>query len=87
MVVINDAWTANDLLEKRADKYSSMPSFSTASRWNQTTKGYSMTNHEDRWRLYRNLTVRLVMSSWLSSKATSIRLTLMRLSTLLWAAM
>ncbi|KAH7057425.1 cytochrome P450 [Macrophomina phaseolina] len=57
VIVLNDAWTASDLLEKRADIYSSRPHFMAmgdlinATTTNQTTLVYG-----DRWRLHRKLT-------------------------------
>lgn len=58
VIVLNDAWTASDLLEKRADIYSSRPhmiamgDLINATETNQTTLVYG-----DRWRLHRKLTV------------------------------
>lgn len=58
VIVLNDAWTASDLLEKRADIYSSRPRFvamgelTRAATTNQATLVYG-----DQWRLHRKLTV------------------------------
>lgn len=58
VIVLNDAWTASDLLEKRADVYSSRPRFvamgelTGAATTNQATLVYG-----DQWRLHRKLTV------------------------------
>jgi hypothetical protein len=57
-VVLNDAWTASDLMDKRANIYSSRPSFvipgvlMDGEKNNQTMLPYG-----DRWRLHRKLTV------------------------------
>jgi hypothetical protein len=58
VIVLNDAWTASDLLEKRADVYSSRPRFvamgelTGSATTNQATLVYG-----DKWRLHRKLTV------------------------------
>lgn len=58
VIVLNDAWTASDLLEKRADIYSSRPRFvamgelTGSATTNQATLVYG-----DKWRLHRKLTV------------------------------
>jgi len=57
-VVLNDAWTASDLMDKRANIYSSRPVFQVPGElmegrlYNQTMLPYG-----DRWRLHRRLTV------------------------------
>lgn len=57
-VVLNDAWTASDLMDKRANNYSSRPVFQVPGElmegrlYNQTMLPYG-----DRWRLHRRLTV------------------------------
>ncbi|KAL1873218.1 hypothetical protein Daus18300_004038 [Diaporthe australafricana] len=57
VIVLNDAWTASDLLEKRADVYSSRPRFvamgelTGSATTNQATLVYG-----DQWRLHRKLT-------------------------------
>lgn len=57
-VILNDAWTASDLMDKRANIYSSRPTFQVPGRlmagekYNQTMLPYG-----DRWRLHRKLTV------------------------------
>ncbi|GME66493.1 Transcription factor [Neofusicoccum parvum] len=57
VIVLNDAWVASEMLEKRADVYSSRPRFVAmgdlvnATETNQTTLVYG-----DRWRLHRKLT-------------------------------
>jgi len=57
-VVLNDAWTASDLMDKRANIYSSRPTFvipgvlMDGENSNQTMLPYG-----DRWRLHRKLTV------------------------------
>lgn len=64
VIVLNDAWTASDLLEKRADIYSSRPRFvamgelTGSATTNQATLVYG-----DQWRLHRKLTVS-VLPSW-----------------------
>jgi hypothetical protein len=63
-VVLNDAWTASDLMDKRANIYSSRPTFvipgilMDGGNTNQTMLPYG-----DRWRLHRKLTV-LLFYSW-----------------------
>ena len=58
-IIINDAWVACDLMEKRADIWSSRPKIIAmgdainATDTNQTTLVYG-----DRWRLHRRLMVR-----------------------------
>jgi len=57
-VVLNDCWTASDLMDKRANIYSSRPTFQVpgvlmdGEKFNQTMLPYG-----DRWRLHRKLTV------------------------------
>jgi hypothetical protein len=57
-VVLNDAWTASDLMDKRANIYSSRPVFQVPGRlmggenWAQTMLPYG-----DKWRLQRKMTV------------------------------
>ncbi|KAH8772504.1 cytochrome P450 [Diaporthe sp. PMI_573] len=63
VIVLNDAWTASDLLEKRADVYSSRPRFvamgelTGSATTNQATLVYG-----DKWRLHRKLTHSIVGS-------------------------
>jgi len=58
VVVLNDAWTASDLMDKRANIYSSRPSFPVpgvvmgGEKWAQTMLPYG-----DQWRTHRKLTV------------------------------
>lgn len=58
-IILNDAWVASDLLEKRSDIFSSRPRLIAmgdainATHTNQTTMIYG-----DRWRLHRKLMVR-----------------------------
>jgi hypothetical protein len=58
IVVLNDAWTANDLMDKRANIYSSRPVFQVPGRlmggaeWDQPLIPYN-----DRWRRHRKLMV------------------------------
>jgi hypothetical protein len=57
-IIVSDAWTASDLMEKRADIWSSRPRIVAmgdainATHTNQTTLVYG-----DRWRLHRRLMV------------------------------
>jgi len=57
-VVLNDAWTASELMDKRANIYSSRPVFQVPGQlmqgrfYNQTMLPYN-----DQWRLHRKLTV------------------------------
>lgn len=63
-IICHDAWTASDLLEKRAAIYSSRPSMPSmgdmieSSEINQVNLGYG-----DRWRLHRRLIVS-IMAFW-----------------------
>ena len=67
-IIINDAWVASDLMEKRADIWSSRPRIIAmgdainATDTNQTTLVYG-----DRWRLHRRLMVSMIMSAFLST--------------------
>ena len=62
-IIINDAWVASDLMEKRADIWSSRPRIIAmgdainATNTNQTTLVYG-----DRWRLHRRLMVSITMT-------------------------
>lgn len=67
-IIVSDAWTASDLMEKRADIWSSRPRLIAmgdainATNTNQTTLPYG-----DRWRLHRRLMViRHLFSKWKS---------------------
>jgi hypothetical protein len=57
-IILNDAWTASDLLEKKSDIFSSRPHLIVmgdvinATKTNQTTLPYG-----DRWRIHRKLMV------------------------------
>src|SRR5579862_6636582 len=57
-VVLNDAWTASELMDKRASIYSSRPTFQVPGRvmggetWAQTMLPYG-----DRWRFHRKMMV------------------------------
>jgi len=57
-IILNDAWTASDLLEKKSDIFSSRPHLIVmgdvinATKTNQTTLPYG-----DRWRVHRKLMV------------------------------
>ncbi len=58
VIILNDCWTASDLMEKRAALYSSRPrmiamgDLINSTEYNQTSMVYG-----DRWRLHRKLTV------------------------------
>jgi len=60
VVVLNDAWTASELMDKRANIYSSRPTFQVPGKvlggenWAQTMVPYG-----DQWRHLRKLTVRI----------------------------
>jgi hypothetical protein len=62
-IILNDAWTASDLLEKKSDIFSSRPRLIlmgdviNATKTNQTTLPYG-----DRWRVHRKLMVSLLNS-------------------------
>jgi hypothetical protein len=59
IVVLNDAWTASELMDKRANIYSSRPVFQVpgvvmgGDNWSQTMAVYG-----DTWRTLRKMTVR-----------------------------
>src|SRR5277367_2605890 len=61
-IVLNDAWTASELMDKRANIYSSRPVFQVpgvvmgGDNWSQTMAIYG-----DRWRTLRKMTVRLLL--------------------------
>jgi hypothetical protein len=57
-VILNDAWTASDLMDKRANIYSSRPTFQVPGRLMDGEKNnQTMLPYGDRWRLHRKLTV------------------------------
>lgn len=58
VVVLNDAWTASELLEQRADVFSSRPRFvGMGDLPNMTENNQAVLAYGDRWRLHRKLTV------------------------------
>lgn len=58
IVVLNDAWTAAELLEQRADVFSSRPRFvGMGDLPNMTENNQAVLAYGDRWRLHRKLTV------------------------------
>lgn len=58
VIVLNDAWTASDLLEKRADVYSSRPRFvAMGELTGSATNNQATLVYGDQWRLHRKLTV------------------------------
>jgi hypothetical protein len=58
-VVLNDAWTASDLMDKRANIYSSRPTFQVPGVLLEGEKdNQTMLPYGDRWRWHRKLTVR-----------------------------
>lgn len=66
-IIVQDAWVASDLLEKRADIFSSRPRFVVmgdlvdATTTNQTTLVYG-----DKWRIHRKLMVCYIVLTPLS---------------------
>lgn len=57
-IIINDAWTACDLMEKRADIWSSRPHLiGMGDAINTTGKNQTVLPYGDRWRLHRRLMV------------------------------
>jgi hypothetical protein len=57
-VILNDAWTASDLFEKRANIYSSRPTFEVPGRvMGYETCNQTMLRYNDQWRLHRKLLV------------------------------
>ena len=71
-IIVSDAWVASDLMEKRADIWSSRPRIIAmgdainATHTNQTTLPYG-----DRWRLHRRLMVGTRLVDLPTSKLTS----------------
>jgi Cytochrome P450 len=60
-VILNDAWTASDLMDKRANIYSSRPVFQVPGRLMEGDKyNQTMLLYGDRWRWHRKLTVCLM---------------------------
>ena len=58
VVILNDAWTASQLLEQRADVFSSRPRFiGMGDLSNTTTNNQAVLVYGDQWRLHRKLTV------------------------------
>lgn len=73
-VILNDAWTASDLFEKRANLYSSRPRFEVAGRvMGMESCNQTMLPYKDQWRMHRKLTVILPKSSTESSTLASGR--------------
>ena len=59
-IMCNDAWTISDLMEKRANIYSSRPPMvMLGDLVNSTDSNQVCLPYGDRWRLHRRLTVRL----------------------------
>jgi hypothetical protein len=57
-IVLNDAWTASDLMDKRANIYSSRPIFQVPGEvMGGRFANQTMLQYNDRWRLHRKLTV------------------------------
>ena len=57
-IVVNDAWTASDLLDKRSNIYSSRPKFVVlGDMLMNTDTNPVMQVYGDRWRIHRKLTV------------------------------
>jgi len=73
IVVLNDAWTASDLMDKRANNYSSRPVFQVPGRLMGGTEwDLPLIPYNDRWRRHRKLMVcnsltALIVCTWLSA--------------------
>jgi hypothetical protein len=57
-IIVNDAWTASELMEKRANIYSSRPRHVVlGDMLNNTDTNQTLLTYGDRWRIHRKLTV------------------------------
>lgn len=57
-IIVSDAWAASDLMEKRADIWSSRPRLTAmGDAINMTTNNQTTLPYGDRWRLHRRLMV------------------------------
>jgi hypothetical protein len=64
IIVANDAWSASELMEKRAPIYSSRPRITImGDMFNWTVNNQVCQVYGDRWRSHRKLTVRETLSS------------------------
>lgn len=72
-IILNNAWTASDLLEKKSDIFSSRPHLIVmgdqinATKTNQTTLVYG-----DRWRIHRKLMVSYVSHPFCQKKKLTL---------------
>lgn len=58
LIILNDAWTASELLEQQADVFSSRPSFTSMGDLpDMTNNNQAVLEYGERWRLHRKLTV------------------------------
>jgi Cytochrome P450 len=63
-IVVNDAWAASELMDKRANIYSSRPVFQMSGRVQQGDKwAQTLLPYGDQWRSLRKLTVRFLSST------------------------
>jgi len=59
-IFVNDAWAASDLMEKRANIYSSRPRHVVMGDFlHNTDSNQTLLTYGDKWRVHRKLTVRL----------------------------
>ena len=57
-IMVNDAWTASELMEKRANIYSSRPRHVVlGDMLNNTDTNQTLLTYGDQWRIHRKLTV------------------------------
>ncbi|KAK1501331.1 cytochrome P450 98A3 [Colletotrichum tamarilloi] len=56
-IVVNDCWAASDLLDKRAQIYSSRPHSYLADAFDETENNQTSLVYGDKWRLHRRITV------------------------------
>jgi hypothetical protein len=56
-IFVNDAWTASDLMEKRANIYSSRPRHVVLGEILGNQKNQTLQEYGDSWRIHRRLTV------------------------------
>jgi hypothetical protein len=57
-IMVNDAWTASELMEKRANIYSSRPRHVVlGDMLNNTHTNQTLLTYGDQWRIHRKLTV------------------------------
>jgi hypothetical protein len=56
-IFVNDAWTASELMEKRANIYSCRPRHVVLNEILGNTKNQTLQKYGDGWRIHRKLTI------------------------------